>query len=784
MAKAKKLSLLERGRIVELHKQSFSQHAIAAEPLPPPPPPGEDADKKGAEGAQKTVHSQDPPQRASRTPPSPSSPPSPASFIRPERSCQTNTSTMNRLLVLLSALIGVGGLKVSIPNPKSFMTVIFLTAGTKSGIVLQGVISKFDYEIVAAEKGTLKSGDYSLATPIDINACRTKEGKIILNEEEVSLTGCKKSVCEVTELKEKVGCTNNRICVRGACKETSICTFTGPSVIDIAGNTNKIKDRCNYLLLGSTVVTGFTVRGVYMDRRRKDTSFLDKVEIIINSVKYELEQGGKFKKKGTEETLTATAKDIDALKVSKTVRGVLVIYAASGYTIAIFFDGYTLQITITGSKVSSFGATGMCGKASLQSSTVKDSCDTKYTESPDPSISCTKVTESCGILNKAPFTECNAVVKPDPYVKVCKDTLCAYPSRDNLKCQFLETYARACEVMTTKKVDGWRSSSNCPATPKALCQGIYCSSKEFCGQKDYSTSWTCLCRPVKVLSYTKDNTLGDSTYCDKNKASVSLVNCLLKEKGIDYTKLQLNDPTCKGELDNSNGMVTFGFDGTKKCGATITDSDTEVVYQNTITNQASTGEVSRDKVVKITFECKQVQPKVTDVELNVEASSVTKTVTSGSWTYTLTMQTFSDSALSLKASSLKINQRVWVGLTSTGLDANLAVIAIDSCWATKTKNAEQKPKYFLIENGCPSKKDTTVQIKGSGTGTSCSFSFNAFQFSDGTKNVFVHCKVKLCSVKTGKTCTPTCPGNGRKRRFASFMDEDTNPALITMAWTS
>uniref|UniRef100_A0A673CM01 Transposase IS30-like HTH domain-containing protein n=1 Tax=Sphaeramia orbicularis TaxID=375764 RepID=A0A673CM01_9TELE len=31
MAKAKKLSLLERGRIVELHKQGLSQHAIAAE---------------------------------------------------------------------------------------------------------------------------------------------------------------------------------------------------------------------------------------------------------------------------------------------------------------------------------------------------------------------------------------------------------------------------------------------------------------------------------------------------------------------------------------------------------------------------------------------------------------------------------------------------------------------------------------------------------------------------------------------------------------------------------
>ncbi|CAB1412418.1 unnamed protein product [Pleuronectes platessa] len=37
MAKAKKLTVFERGRIVELHKQGFSQRAIAAEVVVPPP---------------------------------------------------------------------------------------------------------------------------------------------------------------------------------------------------------------------------------------------------------------------------------------------------------------------------------------------------------------------------------------------------------------------------------------------------------------------------------------------------------------------------------------------------------------------------------------------------------------------------------------------------------------------------------------------------------------------------------------------------------------------------
>ncbi|XP_074518402.1 alpha-tectorin-like [Halichoeres trimaculatus] len=590
------------------------------------------------------------------------------------------------------------------------------------------------------------------------------EGKIVLNGQKVDLGDCKTGVCSVTELKEE-SCSKNEVCFKGSCQQRSICTFTGPSVIDVYSQTNTIKDRCIYLLFSSSTLSSFSVRGEYMDRRRKDTSFLRSVFIVLDDKTYELEQGGRFKNKGTEESLTGTPKDIDGLKVSKTERGLLVSYTEKGLTVDIFFDGYTAQIMITGQPTTSFRIGGMCGKATATPINTKNSlsspsCGIKYKEDADKSIDCTKVTESCGVLKKDPFTACFAAVRPDPYVKVCKDTLCAYPSVDNLLCQFLETYARACEVMTTKKVDGWRSNSKCPATPKALCQGTSCSSNEFCGQKEYTGSWTCLCRPLAVQTYRAEKTLGGPTKCDQNKASVSLVNCLLREKGIDYTKLHLNDPSCKGVLNKTSGMVTFGFDSTKKCGTIVTNGDTEVVYQNSIKSEDYTGEVIRYDIVKVDFSCKQVQPEVSIVLITVTAGSMAATITSGSWSYKLTMQTFLDPALSKPATSMQINQQVWVGLKTTGLDPKLVVIVIDSCWVTKTKDPEKAPKYFLISGSCRNPKDNTVKMEGNGKGTSGSFCFNTFLFPDGKSDMFLHCKVKLCDLKAGKTCVPTCGKSG------------------------
>lgn len=62
---------------------------------------------------------------------------------------------------------------------------------------------------------------------------------------------------------------------------------------------------------------------------------------------------------------------------------------------------------------------------------------------------------------------------------------------------------------------------------------------------------------------------GEPTVCEQKSASVTLANCLLEEKNIDYSVLHLNDPACKAEMDNLTHMVTFHFDSSNTCGTVV-----------------------------------------------------------------------------------------------------------------------------------------------------------------------------------------------------------------------
>ncbi|MEQ2196214.1 hypothetical protein XENOCAPTIV_026704, partial [Xenoophorus captivus] len=129
---------------------------------------------------------------------------------------------------------------------------------------------------------------------------------------------------------------------------------------------------------------------------------------------------------------------------------------------------------------------------------------------------------SCNLLKEAPFSSCD--IDPKPYISACIDTLCSYSDLDHLRCQFLEAYARACSLKSIATLEDWRSKADC-------C---------------------------------------DPPVCSQNSASLSLVGCLLEDKGIDYSVLHLKEPTCRGQIDKQTHMVTFSFNSDNLCGTEIT----------------------------------------------------------------------------------------------------------------------------------------------------------------------------------------------------------------------
>ncbi|PWA13917.1 hypothetical protein CCH79_00018520, partial [Gambusia affinis] len=571
-----------------------------------------------------------------------------------------------------------------------------------------------------------------------------------------------------------------------------ICTVTGPAVIDVRGRFTPVTDRCVYSVLSDSS-TGLEVFAAFRERRRRDVSFLDSVTLKLQdpAVQFHLEQGGRVQMNDAQLNLSSSGQELHSVWISKDTTGVLANFTTSNHTIYLFFDGSTAQIHTETPLWSSVD--GLCVNASSTSTQrlnlySSSSCQIQYNDSLDTSINCSLITDqSCNILKESPFSSCNDDIDPTPYINACSDTLCKYPSVDGLRCHFLWAYARACSLNSRASLGDWRPAG-C-SSPEAFCQDKFCSDHEFCGEKTGGGTG-CLCRAVFAYDYRQSNTLSETagvhnhsepTVCRQNSGSITLVGCLLEEKGVDYSVLHLNDRSCRGEMDE-NHMVTFSFDSSNSCGTEITNNGSQIIYRNAIKYQNSSDIITRQDQFYMDFSCQHHQPGTKTVAFNIKDSSVVIIVKSGEWNYTMAMKAYTDPGLTHALDSttaVVLNQKIWVELTTTGLDASVIAVETDSCWATSRDSPSSQPRYDLIKNGCADPGDQMVQVEGNGEGTSNRFSFNMFQFTGSTGAVYLHCKLHLCD-KQGSSCTPDCSGGSKRRRRST---RSGRPDVISLAWT-
>ncbi|XP_030608840.1 uromodulin-like [Archocentrus centrarchus] len=187
--------------------------------------------------------------------------------------------------------------------------------------------------------------------------------------------------------------------------------------------------------------------------------------------------------------------------------------------------------------------------------------------------------------------------------------------------------------------------------------------------------------------------------------------------------------------------------------------------------------------MSMAMEFVHTQPDIKTQTFRIRDSSVIQHITSGAWNYTLTMKSFSDAGRTQAVESsteVQLNQKIWVELKTDGLDGSTVVVVTDSCWATDQPSPTSSLRYDLIINGCANPADPTVEVKKNGVGTSTYFSFNMFQFTGTSGNVYLHCKLHLCPNQEN-SCIPTCNGAARRRRSARATYE--GEALISMTWT-
>ncbi|XP_043936438.1 alpha-tectorin-like [Protopterus annectens] len=381
------------------------------------------------------------------------------------------------------------------------------------------------------------------------------------------------------------------------------------------------------------------------------------------------------------------------------------------------------------------------------------------TETTKPVCDDLKEKESlCKIITEAPgpFVDCHWHVDPMPYYTSCVYDLCHYGTANRMLCTAIGSYQEVCQTHGVE-IPTWQTSVNCSLP--SPCETHMCTDNEWCGE--YYGEYGCYCydssdKEIKNSYDYKANCTGSSSF-------VSLSRCMVFTDGVQSSALHLNDPQCTGRVQD--GRLIFPFDTNKRtCGMKMQVNATHFIYYNAIQgrNEDNYGSVSnRGKKVYIGFTCEY------PLTINTSSPSSGKPVESvikaafqsGLGSYEAKMMLYRDSNYSQRFTdaslALRANDKLYVGIIVTGIDPNMYVTTLASCWTTVKKEPSSSSRKDLIINQCPNPKDYDVAIDEDGESPVGRFSFVAFNSVKSGGEIYLHCRIQLCNIQK-TTCSADC----------------------------
>ncbi|XP_065116745.1 uncharacterized protein [Paramisgurnus dabryanus] len=307
------------------------------------------------------------------------------------------------------------------------------------------------------------------------------------------------------------------------------------------------------------------------------------------------------------------------------------------------------------------------------------------------------------------------------------------------------------------------------AAPTDPCPSLNCTEDEYCGER--SGVYGCFCKDNQTRS--DPDSFDFFETCESSTGSISLSRCQLFEAGFSASDLHLNDPSCRGIIQN--GRVEFSFDNNgHTCGTNLVANGTHIIYENFIlSGQQSSGDIiSRERNLKLSFSCAYPQTQTLSmIEINPLESVVHQTLPAGQGMYQVRMIPYEDVGFSQPFNGsvdAELNQEIFVEVRVDGVDSRQLVTVIDTCWATPVNDPDYSLRWDLITGECPNPHDNTVKILQNGVSTSSRFSFRMFVFSVDSIKVYLHCAVHLCLANNN--CTTSCVSgyHQRSRRSLDF----------------
>uniref|UniRef100_A0A8C2DEP3 Zgc:153932 n=1 Tax=Cyprinus carpio TaxID=7962 RepID=A0A8C2DEP3_CYPCA len=306
------------------------------------------------------------------------------------------------------------------------------------------------------------------------------------------------------------------------------------------------------------------------------------------------------------------------------------------------------------------------------------------------------------------------------------------------------------------------------------CSELNCSDDERCGMKN--GVYGCLCKKDQHRQQQHHDSFDFSETCESSSGSMSVSRCQLFEAGFPADVLHLNDPSCKGMVQN--GRVEFHFDNDEHiCGTNLLANGTHFIYSNCILGTPRSEDlISREKILKLSFSCvyPQTQTLSMNVEINPLESIVHRTLPAGEGRYQVRMIPYEDDEFTRPFTGrvdAELDQKMNVEVRVEGVDSHQFALVMDTCWATPVNDPDYSLRWDLILTECPNPNDDTVELLQNGVSTSSRFSFRMFIFTANSTKLYLHCAVHLCLLSSNRCSTDCNSGHQRReRRSLDFHD--------------
>ncbi|XP_073775035.1 uncharacterized protein isoform X2 [Danio rerio] len=318
------------------------------------------------------------------------------------------------------------------------------------------------------------------------------------------------------------------------------------------------------------------------------------------------------------------------------------------------------------------------------------------------------------------------------------------------------------------------------------CSELNCSKEERCGMKN--GVYGCLCNKGHQKQRAAQDSFDFNETCESSSGSMSVSRCQLFEAGFSAEHLHLNDPSCRGTVQN--GRVEFNFDNDQHiCGTNLVANGSHFIYSNYIVGTPGTeGLISRVRILKLSFSCvyPQTQTLSMNVEINPLQSTVHKVLPSGKGVYQVRMVPYVDEEFTQPFTGrvdAELDQEMHVEVGVEGVDSRQFALVMDTCWATPVNDPDYSLRWDLITEGCPNPEDDTVKLLQNGISTSSRFSFRMFIFTANSTKLYLHCAVHLCLLSSEQCSTSCDSGEQRRERRALDLHDSASLSMGPLVWS-